>query len=165
MSEATVCTDCTSFNSRLTMGASEIADAIYNIIGEEATRFSKGEYISKPCLDKINVLDKAFGECSMPNWDGYDALPLKTESYIDIRAFIELLPSLSLPLLDIVPEPNGDIGLEWHIGRNMLFNIGFSGRGRISYAGIFGFDTAYGVTYFSGLLPPIIIDNLRRLFS
>ncbi len=98
-------------------------------------------------------------------WDGYDAEALSIGAFTDAKRFIELLPS-NLPMPEIVPEPTGRIGLEWYLSKGNSLTVSLDGSGEISYAGILNiYDSIYGTWKFSGKLPPIFLDIIRRLLS
>ena len=61
------------------------------------------------------LVDEAFEiycECSEPGWDGYDALALSKEAFLNAKHFIDLIPDgVSRP--DLVPSPDGWLSFEW----------------------------------------------------
>ena len=62
--------------------------------------------------DKLKQL---YTECSVEDWDGYNALPLSHEAVLIAEKLVEQLldvfPELETP--DLVPMPDGDLGLTW----------------------------------------------------
>ncbi|MCH8157119.1 MAG: hypothetical protein IID18_05100 [Nitrospinae bacterium] len=82
-------------------------------------------------------LDRTYRECSVENWDGYDAKPLIREAYSEVVQFLHMLP-FGMPLPEVSPEPTGEIGLEWRKGDKAILLLSFSGKKLITYAGVFG---------------------------
>ena len=105
-----------------------------------------------------------FLDCRAPDWDGYGAEPVTDKAYFEAAKLLELLPSY-LPLPEIVPEPTGDIALEWHKENQFTFVLSVNGNNTITYAGIFGpGNETHGTENFTESIPRIIIDNIQRLF-
>src|SRR4030095_2307577 len=63
--------------------------------------------------DVFEELLKTFEECRQPNWDGYEAQPVREETYRLAHRFLASLP-LSIPVPSISAEPDGQITVEWH---------------------------------------------------
>lgn len=151
MSVAVQCIDCSSF---------------YFPLNKE---FSKREIwkttvtIGRPIEEAFQSLLELYKDCSEKNWDGYGANPVSKDSISEALDFIQSLPS-SFPVPQILAEPSGEIGLEWHKGKRLIFAISFSGRNMIAYAGIFGSNKIHGTEYFIDSIPSIVIENLRRLY-
>jgi hypothetical protein len=113
----------------------------------------------------LESLIEVYQACLEPNWDGYGARPISEAAYFEAVKILGLLPP-SLPMPEIVPEPNGEIAFEWYKGREYTFVISVGGNNIITYAGLFGKgNETHGTEYFIELLPTIIVDNIRRLFS
>jgi hypothetical protein len=100
-----------------------------------------------------------------PGWDGYNAAPISELACNEAVKFLRRLPS-TIPMPEVVAEPDGDIAFEWYMKRRLLFVVSFSGVGVISYAGMFGKGSkVHGSEYFLESIPPSIIENIRRLWS
>lgn len=111
-------------------------------------------------LDEISQISQGCGE---QGWDGYDAEPVSNESAIRAAQLIELLPN-SIQTPNVVPEPTGDISLEWRRDDQKDFSLGVSGQSLV-YAGIFGGSSkAYGEERFSRVLPHTIVEILTSYF-
>lgn len=74
-------------------------------------------------------------ECAEPGWDGYGARPVDPEAVLNATMALNFIPR-SVRTPDVVPEPSGDIGLEWRDGQGSMFVMGFSGGNQIHFAGI-----------------------------
>lgn len=114
------------------------------------------------------VLDKLYDiylDCSFENWDGYQAIPINETTYREAEALIRALPSY-VPAPDILPEPDGGIGIDWVKGEGYSFTISVSRKNVLAYAGLFGENNeTFGTEVFTGTLPKAILHNLERLFS
>lgn len=109
-------------------------------------------------------LDEIVQECSKAGWDGYDAEPVSVESAAIAQEFLDLLPD-NIQVPDLVPEPSGEIALEWRAGDQKYFSVSMSGNGLV-YAGIFGgFCKKYGEERFFGTVPATIIYILSHYFA
>ena len=104
-----------------------------------------------------------YNETFQPDWDGYGAAAIPAEAFEEAWRLLELLPS-SIPIPEILPEPDGEIGLEWYRNNRFVFVVSVSGKHRINYAGIFGDNKTHGTEYFGESLPPVLMENLKRLY-
>lgn len=114
--------------------------------------------------DLLDDLDEILQSCSRAGWDGYDAEPVSLESVVSVHQVINALPDhINVP--SVVPEPDGEIALEWRNGDQKYFSVSVSAR-RLAYAGIFGgVSKKYGEERFFGTIPAAIVDILTRYFS
>lgn len=112
----------------------------------------------------LTSLKEVFGDCSEVDWDGYNALPISYKAYCEAEKLLELLPP-HLPIPEIVPEPTGEIGLEWYREKQYVFVISVGGNNIITYAGIFGEgNRTNGTEIFFESIPCNIINYILRLF-
>jgi hypothetical protein len=113
----------------------------------------------------LEQLNQVYQGCSEKNWDGYDALPISEKAYFEATKLIMLLPA-HIYKPEIIPEPTGEIALEWYLGKNFIFVISVSGNNLITYAGLFGSTSkTHGTEFFGTKLPKTIIENIQRLFK
>lgn len=110
----------------------------------------------------IEILNEIYEECSKEDWDGYGANPISFDAIQEAKRFIQLLP-YKLPQPEVVPEPTGEVGLEWYKDKDSTFVISFNGRKTLAYAGIFGSKKIHGTTYFEDLIPLIIYEEIKKL--
>jgi len=108
----------------------------------------------------VTILD----ENSQANWDGESAVAISNAAIIEVLKLINLIPESSIPMPEILPEPNGEIGLQWFKNKRHVFVVSLSGKQKMTYAGIFGDYKTHGTDYFGETLPTILIENLRRLY-
>jgi hypothetical protein len=109
-------------------------------------------------------LGKILHECDESGWDGYDALPVLTETAIRTFAFVYDLPEwMQAP--DIIPEADGEIALEWFIAPELTFSVSIGHSGPIHYAGLFGDgEEIHGVAPYSFCVPESVLQMLAKLF-
>ena len=88
-------------------------------------------------------LDLVFEECSQPNWDGYNGLPVLPETYGYARSFLETLP-LGSTAPSVGAEPDGHLTLEWYRGRRRTLSVSIAPYGNLHYAAIIGPIKRYG---------------------
>lgn len=139
-------------------------DEITNILKREIDRLSILVTWQKKA-DVIDCVIDTFRKHQKPNWDGYGATPLSETACAEAVLFLNKLP-LSIPNPEVVPNPDGDISLEWYLRKRVLFVVTFSGKHIISYAGLFGkVAKLHGTEPFVDSIPSSIIENLCRLLS
>ncbi len=109
-------------------------------------------------------LEDIVESCKNTGWDGYDAEPISTESASGALQLIEALPEHIRPP-NVIPEPGGEIALEWRTDDQRHFSVSVSGA-TLVYAGVFGGSCKkYGEERFFDVLPPAILGILTRYFS
>jgi len=87
---------------------------------------------------------RIYRECSEPDWDGYDAIPVSGSTFSKAQELVKLLP-INLPLPEAMPEPTGEIAFEWYRDKKHVFVASVGDENVISYAGLFG---NYSQTWF-----------------
>ena len=102
--------------SSLASGVSEEATRLFEVL-EDFKKHLFQSINGQSLHSTLNDLEITVSECSNRNWDGYGAEPISNEAAADAIVFLRLLPS-ALPRPEIVPEPDGDIGLEWQRSDN-----------------------------------------------
>lgn len=132
--------------------ASETAPVNITAILAEATR---GVWRSK--------LERVWREASGEGWDGYRAAPVTEATYRNARALLDHIP-MDFPGMEITADQDGEISLDWQLGRDRVFSIAVSASGKISYAGLFGANTTHGTEWYKGALPEVVMFHLARLF-
>lgn len=161
MSTPIPCTECTSISIFPTIGFGAEFNTLWKFYDKEISEWRKAETLGR--LDEVLYsLYELCRECSVEGWDGYDALPIAEDACDEAKRFIRSLP-VNFPMPEIVPEPNGGIGLEWSKGNRLIFVAGVNGKNEIVYAGLFGMNKSHGTEYFGDTLPQVIIENLKRL--
>jgi len=154
------CTDCTSISVSPTIGFGSVFNTLKQFYDDAISEWRKAETLGR-LSEFLHSIDELYGECSTEGWDGYDALPITEDTCEEAKRFIKSLP-INFPMPEIVPEPNGGIGLEWSKGNRLIFVASVSGKNEIVYAGLYGMNKSHGTEYFIDTLPPAIIENLKR---
>lgn len=74
--------------------------------------------------DKLEELLELVYDCSVPDWNGYNAVPLDKKS---IKHAIKILDMMDFPFFDcylnFIAEPDGILGLQWNVN-NVILSIG-----------------------------------------
>ena len=116
-------------------------------------------------FEKLSEVNETYRKCSMPNWDAEGAEAITEAAYLEASRFIRLLPVI-FPMPEIVPEPNGQLGFEWHLRRDHMFVVALGGTQVLTFAGLFGSESSiHGTDPFSDSLPESIVTYLQRLFN
>lgn len=117
---------------------------------------------SKDALKSLNNLYEEFSE---DDYDGDGAVGVSQESFFEASKLLMMIPP-SIPMPELIPEPDGGIGFEWYKDKGFIFIISVIGKNVISYAGLFGKNSeTHGKEPLSDILPKPIIDSLRRLYN
>jgi hypothetical protein len=110
----------------------------------------------------FDELLKTFEECREPNWDGYGAQSVREETYDLAHQFLTVLP-LSTPVPSIGAEPDGHITVEWYRSPQRTLSVSISPDGDLHYAALLGSTKTCGTEPFTGEIPKIIFDLIRRV--
>ena len=108
-------------------------------------------------------LEEILRECSMPDWNGYDAKSVDRLSAGYAYRFLKKLPKgISYP--ELVPEPNGDIAMIWH-QRGYHLVIGVDCDGHIAWGGTGPDGRIYGDAKFApeSDIPEILVSLLHTI--
>ena len=139
---------------------SEIINSLANEISTERRR--PASFAWRDLL--FAELSEVMQTCADDGWDGYDAEPISQESASSAAQLIQLLPE-SIQIPSVVPEPSGDISLEWRTEDQKHFTLSIMGPALV-YAGIFGGSSKdYGEERIFRALPRKILDILTSNFS
>jgi hypothetical protein len=109
-------------------------------------------------------LAEIIADCAAPNWDGYGAASVLSDTAGQARCFIEALP-IGMPMPTISAEPDGHITLEWHRSPRWTLSISVSPEGDLHYAALLGASKAYGSEPFFGDVPMPILGLISRVNS
>jgi hypothetical protein len=117
----------------LARGVSPTADYIDKVSQESRQYFDRTAAFSKqPAIDD---LANTWEECRNPNWDGYDAFPVKESTLNYAYAVIQALP-LGSPLPSVGAEPDGHLTLEWYRNPHWTISVSVSPEGVLYYAAL-----------------------------
>ena len=161
MTEAVSCPDC------LTVGWPDLVSGVSDASMKVADYLSKARFARKrtaqiSSLPKAEVIvEDIHNRCREIGWDGEDAQPVTTAACIDALRLMEIIPS-EVPIPEIVPEPTGDITLEWYQDQWHILTLTLGGDGMVVYSGLYGLDDrSHGVKPLQRSLQP----ELRRLIN
>lgn len=166
MSTAAYCPNCPGVSNLWDFGFGSDFEVLKKYRDKIIGDFRKAETFSRPIEETLDALIEVYKECSVDDWDGMGALPVSKDALSDAVKLIYLLPSnMTFPMPTITAVPNGEIALEWYRGSRAIFVVSVSGNSEIIYAGLYGTNKTHGIEYFGNSLPPVIISNLKRLYS
>ena len=111
----------------------------------------------------IRELERVRRECATKDWDGYNADPVREESYSSAMQFAQLLPS-AVPSPEVYATPDGDVCFEWYETKNKVFTVGVGDR-KCYYAGLFGTEKFYGKADFQEGIPDEILNSIKRFYT
>lgn len=104
-----------------------------------------------------------YNEHSVPDWDGYDAVPISEKTIDNALNLGRLLPA-GIPLPEVIPEPTGEIAFEWYRDKTHVFIISVGESNIVSYAGLFGKQIqAHGTEYIDDHIPRTLLNHISRL--
>lgn len=145
-------------------GISDEAKNLRQNIGGTISYLYQNQTLGESLRENLESLEDVVEEASVPNWDGYDALPVTQLVQYKAEQFLTALPS-SIPNPEIGVDPDGEVSFEWYNGPGNIFSVSISGGGKLTYAGIFGLSKVHGVEYFEDKIPRAILNNLQRLWN
>jgi hypothetical protein len=135
---------------------------------DEATRkLQRRLRKSKSLGDADAVQDElatVYDECRLPDWDGFDALPVEQDT---LRSAYDLLESLPLGIRapSIGAEPDGHLTLEWHRSAKRTLSVSVDAQGDLHYAALIGPNQRYGKEAFFGEAPSVILELIRLIYA
>ena len=141
-----------------TRGSSKTADFISGQI--KATRQKLEDSISFG--QPLNELYQVYQECRNPNWDGYNAFPVLTDTVSLAGEFLSSLP-LGTPSPSFGAEPDGHITMEWHHSPFRTLSISISPEKKLHFAALIGANSYYGTENFYGEISRSIQDLINRV--
>lgn len=109
-------------------------------------------------------LAETWEECSQPDWDAYNALPVTWETYRNAERFLLALP-LGTPLPSIGAEPDGDITFEWHCAPRRTLSVSIAADEQLHYAALLGPGRTCGNEPFFGEVPQRILNLIRDVYT
>jgi hypothetical protein len=122
---------------------------------------------SKVLRDADAVKDElatVYEECRVPNWDGFQAMPVVQDTLRNAYVLLESLP-LGIPSPSIGAEPDGHLTLEWHRSANRTLSVSVDGEGNLHYAALIGPNQRFGKEAFFGESPNVILDLIRLIYA
>lgn len=145
-----------------TRAASKTADYIAQQSKDERRPLQAVYSLGLGMMDGFNELYKTAKECSVANWDGYGAVPVAHETFLQAEDFLEALP-LGTPAPTVGAEPDGHITLEWYKSPRRTLSVSISPEGELHYAALLGHEPSYGTRLFWGKVPDDILNIIRQV--
>ena len=131
----------------------------------EDAKSDRSRAASSPQSTALSELARIAAACSAAGWDGYDARPISATTQRNARAFLEGLP-MYIDAPAIVPEPDGEVAIEWDLGPQRIFSVSIGETGKLHYAGLFGFGVErHGVEPFAGMVSAEVLGYVKRLLD
>ncbi|TFH50920.1 MAG: hypothetical protein E4G89_02520 [Methanothrix sp.] len=115
-------------------------------------------------LEKIDAIVTLPQQYREKNWDGLEAAPIPESAFQEARTFLRKLPP-SVPMPEVIAEPDGYLGLEWYINKWLLYVVSFNGSGVLSCSGLIGSERIYGPRYMDEGIPAEILRNIARVLQ
>lgn len=144
----------------LPRGVSRTANYIDEVSCRNQQYFTHTAALSKQLA--INELATTWAECRTPNWDGYNAFPVKEETLNYAYAVIQALP-LGFPLPSIGAEPDGHLTLEWYKTPCWIISVSVSPEGVLYYAALLGSSNQRGSEPFFGEIPKRLLSVIQEV--
>jgi len=113
--------------------------------------------------DVFDQLLDLYDECSLPEWDGADAVPVARESLNAAGCFLLSLPR-DFPMPEVTADAQGEIHLEWYASPRRILTISF-GATALHYAGRFGTSTTRGSEPVAVRVSEPLLYHIRRVFE
>jgi hypothetical protein len=133
------------------------------IVANEARRWEPLASEQKR-LEKIDALVTLPHQYRGKNWDGLEAAPIPESAFQEARTFLRKLPP-SVPMPEVIAEPDGYLGLEWYTNKWLLYVVSFNGSGVLSCSGLIGSERIYGSRYMDEGIPAEILRNIAKVLQ
>jgi hypothetical protein len=134
-----------------------------DLFGEDTCRRAQlaSEQARRDTIDALLKLEPRYQE---RNWDGQGADPIPAAALNEAHTFLLKLPA-TFPLPEVIPEPDGYLGLEWYANKRLLYVVSFNGKGALSCSGLFGQSKTYGTWYMDEGIPGQILSDIAKITS
>lgn len=145
-------------------GVSSDAKSIREKSDESKQNFARTISFGDKLSHIIEELIRVKHEYSRENWDGYGAKSIDILSYDNALSFALSIPTnIPSPEVDVIPT--GKVVFTWSEGKRKLFSVIIGNLNELSYAGLYGAISTYGVEFFSDGMPETIVKNISRVYS
>ncbi len=153
------------FESSPSFGLGEEAGRVESVFSKMQEHALVSVALGKAKQDALDTLYAIFSKGCSTGWDGYDASAASYESYFRAKRFIEALPA-NFPVPEIALDPDGEVSLEWYSAPGRVFSVSIGANDELTYAGKFSpGKKTHGTEPFTGQVPKVILDNIRRLLA
>jgi hypothetical protein len=117
------------------------------------------DQVRRDAIDARLNIDPCYRES---NWNGEGADPIPDAAIQEAHAFLYKFPP-TLPLPDVIAEPDGYLGLEWYRNKRLLYVVSFNGQGALSCSGLIGQKKVYGTYYMDETIPSEVLRDIARI--
>jgi hypothetical protein len=115
--------------------------------------------------DAVNdELATVYEDCRNPNWDGFQAMAVKQDTFQNAYVLLESLP-IGIPTPSIGAEPDGHLTVEWHRSANRTLSVSVDAEGNLHYAALIGPNQRFGKEAFFGETPNVILELIRLIYA
>jgi hypothetical protein len=151
-----------SYGTAPTHGASEEARFIAKESQEGRRRLREAHSIGLGADRAFEELFVVARECRTPNWDGYGASSIASQTFTHACRFLSALP-LGIPAPSVGAEPDGHVTFEWYRSPRWVLSVSVSPEGDLHYAALLGSSKVYGSEPFFGETPSRILELIRQV--
>ena len=151
-----------SYGTGPTHGASEEARFIAKESQEGRRRLREAHSIGLGADRAVEELFVVARECGTPNWDGYGASSIASQTFTYACRFLGTLP-LGISAPSVGAEPDGHVTFEWHRSSRWTLSVSISPEGDLHYAALLGSSKVYGTEPFFGEAPSRILELIRQI--
>ena len=102
---------------------------VTGLVREAIARTGLDEFFTDDLHAELHGL---WGECRESNWGGDDEAPLDPSAAVHASGLIERLPA-SIRRPELVPEPDGSLGMSWRLKPGHELILSFDGNGNIHF--------------------------------
>jgi hypothetical protein len=115
----------------------------------------------------LTSLARVMDECCRSGWDGYGARAISGAVVARTIAFLNALPA-SLTSPEIIPEPDGEIAVDWDFDSKHQLSISIGESGPLHFAGVIGEDygqprVRHGTEPFEGVVGGDLLRYIHDL--
>ena len=130
-------------------GVSDEAESMRQIANKTALDLTASPAFFREKRECLHSLDRLAGDCAQIDWDGQDATPISSMVVGRAGELVRALPEhWTMP--ELTPEPDGNIGLDWILGRYRQVSVSVPATGPLAFAWLHGSERGYGMTEFDG---------------
>ena len=153
------------YESSPSFGLGDEAARVESVFTEIQKHAMASMSLGKARQDALDSLYATFTEGCQTGWDGYDASAACYESYSRANRFIEALPA-NFPAPEVALDPDGEVSLVWYRASGRVFTVSIGANDDLTYAGKFSpSKKTHGTEPYTGQVPKVILDNIRRLLA
>jgi len=160
---AAIATTGLAFSPRTDRALSNEARVLRAML-DEVSVFPRSIAVGEPKRSAQDALQEAYQAAQVEDWDGEGAPRVEPNTYYFADQFLRLLPT-TIPNPEIVADRDGEILIEWDLGRRRVFTVSVGRDGTLSFSGLFGHRKIHGTEHLGELLPLAISDALQRLVT